>query len=123
MKNIYIANTAVFLSVAVLHGMRLVFYTPATIGDVQVTMWLSAIALVVTAALAMMNWCAVGNHTNTDILRLLLALIVVDVFVLFYSWASSISYWGITHDTFLWFILMDLVLFAIIHTAVRKTAK
>ena len=49
----YNAVTAsLFLIVAVLHLLRIVFGWPAQIGGLQMPMWVSWVALVVTAALA-----------------------------------------------------------------------
>ena len=121
MKKLYILNTAVFSSVAALHVLRLVFQAPATVGDFEIQLWLSVLALVGAAALALLNWKQVAIHSKADWLWLLISLIVIDAFIALYSWFAEITYWGISGDTFLWFVLIDLVLIAIIHGAVRKT--
>jgi len=49
----YNTITAVlFLVVALLHLLRIIFGWPAQIGDVSIPLWVSWLALVVTAALA-----------------------------------------------------------------------
>lgn len=120
MKKLYIVNTAVFTSVAALHVLRLVFNAPAFVGDFEIQMWLSAVAVVGIAILAWLNWRQVKQHSQDDWLTLLIALILVDAFIVFYSWVAQITAWGISGDTWLWFVLMDLVLVGIVHGAVKK---
>ncbi|MBT4856960.1 hypothetical protein HON52_02110 [Candidatus Uhrbacteria bacterium] len=123
MKKIHIVNTAVFTSVAALHAMRLAFQAPATIGAFEVELWISAVALVGTAALALLNWQAVGKHSKSDLLWFFFVLVLLDAAIGLYSWIAEISYWGISGDSFLWFVLIDLVIAGIIHGAVRKRTK
>ncbi len=121
MKNLYIVNTAVFTSVAALHALRLAYKAPATVGSFEVELWLSAIAVAGAALLAWLNWRQVKKHTRADWLWLLLSLIVVDAFIVVYSWIAEITAWGISGDTWLWFVVIDLILVAIVHGAVRKS--
>ena len=123
MKNLYIVNTAVFTSVAALHALRLAYQAPANVANFEIDLWLSAVALVGAGALAWLNWRQVAKHSRNDWLMLLLALIVVDAFIVFYSWVAEIAAWGISGDTWLWFVLIDLVLVAIVHGMVRRPKK
>lgn len=123
MKKLYIANTAVFTSVAALHLLRMIFETPLTIGEYEIELWLSALAAAGTGVLAWLNWRAVGKHGRTDWLWLLIALLLVDAFIVFYAWVAEITYWGISGDTFLWFVLIDLVLVGIVHGFVRSSGR
>ena len=121
MKKLYIVNTALFTSVAALHALRLVYSAPVTIWSFEVQLWLSAVAVAGTALLAWLNWRQVTKHTKADWLWLLICLIVIDAFIGLYSWVADIAFWGISGDTFLWFVIIDLLLVAIIHGSVRNS--
>jgi hypothetical protein len=123
MRNLAIVNTAVFLSVAFLHAVRVAYEAPFVFGSVEVPMWLSGLAVVLLVILAWFNWRSLGSATKVDWLILLLSLIVVDIVVLLYSWATQISYWNISGDTFLWFVIIDLILIGIILHPIRKATR
>lgn len=120
MKNLYIVNTAVFTSVAALHAMRLVYQLPVSVGSMSIELWLSGVAMIGTFVLALLNWKQVKKHTRTDWFVLLFSLIVVDTFMVLYAWVAGLAFWGISGDTWFWFVLLDLALMAIVHGAIRS---
>jgi hypothetical protein len=50
------ATVVVLAVVAVAHALRLIFGSSITIGGAEVPMWISVVALVVAAALAVGTW-------------------------------------------------------------------
>ncbi|TAL49858.1 hypothetical protein EPN81_04495 [Patescibacteria group bacterium] len=122
MRNILIVNTAIFVSVAALHALRVAYQAPVVIGSFTLPLWLSAVAVVGVAILAYLNWRALEHYGKESWLRLLLALIVIDIAVLLCSWATKLTYWGMSGDTFLWFVIIDVILVGIVLGALRKRA-
>ena len=70
--------------------------------------------------LAVFNWKHVEPRGKVERLKLLLALIVVNIVILFFSWVAQLSYWNLSGDTYLWFIIIDLVLVGMILHPIRK---
>ncbi len=122
MGHILIVNTAIFAYVAGLHALRIAYQAPATIGSFELPLWLSAVAVVGAAILACLNWRALEHHGKESWLRLLLALLVIDIAMLLYSWVARLTYWGMSGDTFLWFVIIDVILVGIVLGALRKRA-
>lgn len=120
MRNLFIVNTAIFMSVAFLHALRAAYQAPVVIGSFELPLWLSGLAVVGSAVLAVLNWKQVVSPGKVEWLKLLMALIVVDIAILLYSWVAQLRYWNISGDTFLWFVIIDLVLIGIILHPVRK---
>jgi hypothetical protein len=120
MRNLLIVNTAVFVTIAVFHVLRIIYQAPAIIGPVNVPMWLSALAVVGSVALAALNWNQIESRDRVQWFKLLLALLIIDATMLLYSWATKLSYWGISGDTFLWFVIIDLVLIGILLLHIPK---
>jgi hypothetical protein len=92
------------------------------IGSIDVPLWLSGFAIVGGVILAWLNWKQLERAGKVQWLTLLLSLIVIDVLVLLYSWVAQLSYWNISGDTFLWFVIIDLVLIGIILHPIRKAS-
>jgi hypothetical protein len=115
-----IINTAVFLTVAFMHGLRLGTQTPVVIGGVEVALWLSFLAVVGTLLLAWYNWRTLKKPGTPEILKLLFVLLLIDIGCLFYSWFTGLVYWGIGGETFAWFILFDLIAIGIIANFIKK---
>lgn len=122
MPNLPIVNTAIFLTVVFFHALRIAYQSPAVIGSVEIPLWLSAVAVVGAAVLAYLNWHSLSQRGKPQWLRLLLALIVIDIVVLLASWLLQLSYWGLSGDTFLWFVIIDVVLVGIVLQTLRKRA-
>jgi hypothetical protein len=53
---IAIVNTAVFVAIALAHLLRLVYQSPATIGSIEIPLWLSLVAIAGAVVLAHLNW-------------------------------------------------------------------
>lgn len=121
MSYLSIVNTAIFAAVAFFHALRIAYQTPVAVGPVDVPMWLSAVAVVGAVVLAVLNWKAQPRGRDAW-LRLVLTLLVIDITGLLFSWLAKLSYWGLSGDTFLWFVIIDLVLVGIILNALRKRA-
>lgn len=121
MSHLSIVNTAIFAAVAFFHALRIAYQSPVVIGPVEVPLWLSAVAVVGAGVLAVLNWKSQPRGRDAW-LRLVLALLVIDIVALLYSWIAKLSYWGLSGDTFLWFVIIDLVLAGIVLQALRKRA-
>lgn len=121
MSHLSIVNTAIFAAVAFFHTLRIATQSPVVIGPVEVPLWLSAVAVVGAVVLAVLNWRS-QPHERDAWLHLVLVLLVIDIVALLYSWLAKLSYWGLSGDTFLWFVIIDLVLVGIILGALRKRA-
>lgn len=120
MINLFIINTAIFLAVAVLHGIRLLTQAPATIGGIEVALWLSALALVGASALAWLNLKALPKLGRSEVLRLIQALAVIDAFVSFYSWQQGLAYLGFAGTMFLWWMIVDVAIIVGIDAHLKK---
>lgn len=119
MSHLSIVNSAIFAAVASFHALRIAYQSPVVVGPVEVPLWLSALAVVGAVVLAVLNWKSQPRGRDAW-LRFVLVLFVIDVAVLLYSWLAKLSYWGLSGDTFLWFVIIDLVLVGIILQALRK---
>jgi len=120
MRSLFIVNTAIFVSVAFAHAVRLAYQAPVVVGSFTMPLWLSSTAVVGVAILAYFNWRAVAPHGKDGYLRLLLALLTIDIAVLLFSWTARLTYWGMNGDTFLWFVIIDVVLVGIILNTLKK---
>ncbi|MBI5370141.1 hypothetical protein HZA85_03065 [Candidatus Uhrbacteria bacterium] len=120
MTNLRIANTAIFLSVAVLHAMRIAYKLPVFVGSIELSLWLSVVAVIGAGVLSWMNWRTIHAPGKTEWLKLLLALFVVDAAIVFYSWVSGLSFWGIANTQFAWILLFDLVVIVLLSWTARK---
>lgn len=123
MNNLHIANTAVFLAVAGLHALRLVYGSPVTVGSVEIALWVSIAAVIGALALAAFNWRAIHAPGKAEWLKLLLGLFVVDAAVVFYSWTSGLSYWGVEAGQFSWVLLFDLIVIVFLYWSVKRAKK
>jgi len=115
-----IINTAVLLSVAMMHALRLGYQSPVSVGDVTITLWLSAIAVVGALLLAWYNWRAISKPGMPEYLKLLLVLLLIDMGGLYYSWLAGLEYWSLSGADFAWFILFDLIAIGIISLYLKK---
>ncbi|MDZ4221801.1 MAG: hypothetical protein U1C18_02905 [Patescibacteria group bacterium] len=120
MKNILIVNTAVFLTVAFAHGLRLAYQSPLTIGSVILPLWVSWVGVGLGLALAWLNWKALSKRGKRAIFKLLLALVAIDALALLYSWGAGLVYWGFSGNTFLWFVLLDAAIIAALWRALSR---
>lgn len=120
MKNLHIANTAVFLAVAGLHALRLVYGSPVTVGVIGVELWVSLAAVVGALALAGLNWRAIQAPGKIEWLKLLLGLFIVDAAIVFYSWTAGLSYWSIEAGQFSFILLFDLFVIAVLYWKIKR---
>lgn len=120
MTNLHIANTAVFLAVAGLHVIRLAYGAPVTIGSVEIALWLSILAIIVALVLSALNWRAIQSPGKAEWLKLILGLFIIDSLVDFYAWSTGLSFWGIKTGQFVWIILFDLVVIAVLYRFIKK---
>lgn len=120
MSYLSIVNTAIFAAVAFFHVLRVAYQSPVVVGSVEVPLWLSAVAVVGAVILAVLNWKSQPRGRDAW-LRLILTLLIIDIAALLYSWIAKLAYWGISGDTFLWFVIIDVVLVGIILSALRKS--
>lgn len=121
MTHLSIVNTAIFAVVAFFHALRIAYQSPVVVGSVEVPLWLSAMAVVGAVVLAVFNWKSQPRGRDAW-LRLVLTLLVIDIAGLLYSWLAKLSYWSLSGDTFLWFVIIDLLLVGIVLQALRKRA-
>lgn len=119
MSHLSIVNTAIFAVVAFFHALRVAYQSPLVVGSVEVPLWLSAVAVVGAAILAVLNWKSQPRRRDAW-LRFILSLLIIDIAALLYSWLAKLSYWGLSGDTFLWFVIIDVILIGIILQALRK---
>lgn len=115
-----IINTAVFLSVAIMHAIRLGYQSPVTVGDMTIILWLSAIAVIGALLLAWYNWHAISKPGMSEYLKLLFILLLIDMGGLLYSWLAGLEYWSLSGADFAWFILFDLLAIGIIANFLKK---
>jgi len=120
MTNLSIANTAVFLAIASLHALRLAFQLPVRVAGHEVEGWVSIAAVIGALVLAALNWRAIHSPGKTEWLKLLLALLIVDAVLAFYSWKAGLSYWGLEAKAFAWWLLFDLVAIAVLFWGIRR---
>ncbi|MBI5794021.1 hypothetical protein HZA87_02965 [Candidatus Uhrbacteria bacterium] len=121
MINVNIVNAAVFIAVAVLHGVRLLTGADVNIGGIEIAPWLSAVAIVGAVVLAWWNLKSLPAIGKREILRLIQALAAIDAFICFYSWVAGLSYWGFSGSLFLWGIVFDAVVILVIAQALKKS--
>lgn len=120
-KHILVVNTAVFLTVAFLHLLRLAYRAPAVIGDIPIPLWLSGAAAILGLGMAWFNWGALERKGKGAVLRLAFSLVIIDMLVLLYSWAAGLEYWGFSGSAFLWFAILDAAILFALRYVLRGT--
>jgi len=120
MINLNIVNAAVFITVAVLHVVRLLTVADVTIGGIEIAPWLSAMAVVGALVLAWWNLKSLPALGKREILRLIQVLAAIDAFICFYSWLEELSYWGFSGGLFLWGVAFDAAVILVIVKVLKK---
>lgn len=120
MNNILIVNTSIFIAVAFAHALRLMYQSPLTIGEVSLPLWVSWVGVALGLTMAWLNWSALSQRGKRAILKLLLALVIIDVVALLYSWGAQLAYWGLSGNAFLWFIVLDAFLIVVLWYLLKK---
>ena len=119
-ENTIIFSGVMFTVVALLHLMRVVTKTSFLVGNFEISMWMSVLAIVITAILAVFNLNLIKEKTKLFWLKYVLGLVVFDALFALYFWASDLSIWGISAKSFSFIFVLDVVLVIILSFYINK---
>lgn len=115
MEKVLLTNTALFISMACVHAMRLAYQVPVLAGKVTIPFWISFFAILALVTLAWFNWEAIHKRGKREVIHLLMILLVIDIVGGLLAQTEGLTLWGLHGIDFTWIMLFDLGLIAVLY--------
>lgn len=122
-ENITIATSALLFAVAFMHLLRLGFNIDLYIGGESLAMWPSYLAMIALGYLAILNFKSLEQKNRVVWSKFVMALFIIDAVVVFYSFLSNISYWGISQKGFGYILIFDIIMIILFYFRAKKASK
>jgi|GEM_PF-5916118 hypothetical protein len=109
-ENTIVVSSAIFTVVAFLHLLRLVTGSELFVEGYIIPSWVSALAMVLSAGLAILNLSILKEKTKVFWLKYVLVLVVFDALFALIFWINNLFFFGISPTSFLFIFIFDVLL-------------
>lgn len=119
LENLLVLNIVIFAIVGIMHFLRFVLGTSVYIGNFELPVWLSGVAVLVLIFLIWQNWIKT-EKTKITCAKILMGLLAVDLIGVLGFWYYDIVWFGFSGITYLYLAIVDVLIIVGLFWYIKK---
>ncbi len=119
LENMLVLNIVIFAVVGIMHFLRFILGTSVHIGNFELPVWLSGVAVLILLFLIWQNWIKT-EKTKITCAKILMGIFAVDLIGVLGFWYYDIVWFGISGITYIYIAIVDVLIIAGLFWYIKK---